>query len=248
MKTLFVVWKDPDTTMWHPVAKLTRESGGKYYFNYTAGAKNKNFSAFPRMSDLSETYVSSELFSFFKNRLISPNRPEYFRLLDWSNMSQSSYDELDILGIYGGERKTDSYRIVSAPSKDAQGYYRILFFVSGIRYLEQSIQIFIESLREGQKLRFKFEDCNQFDSNAVLVYPEYSESVTLGYCPRYYNCDIRMLLSNPNLSDYSLTVVKNNYDAPPQYRLLCEFSVQWPEGFSALVSDEYKNFKSYDDL
>lgn len=242
MKTVFVIWKDPDTTMWHPVAKLKRESAGKYYFNYTAGARHRNFSAFPRMSNLSETYVSNELFSFFKNRLVSPNRPEFARLLDWSNMSQSSYDELDILGIYGGERKTDSYRIVSAPTKDNQGFYRILFFVSGIRYLEELIKSTLDNVIEGQSLRFKFEDDNEFDSNAVLVTSSTSEPVILGYCPRYYNCDVRKLLLNPDVSYYTLKVVKNNIDAPPQYRLLCEFSVQWPDGFSALVSDEYQNF------
>lgn len=242
MKTVFVIWKDPDTTMWHPVAKLKREPQGKYYFSYTAGAKNRNFTAFPRMSNLSETYVSNELFSFFKNRLISPNRPEFTRLLNWSNMTKESYDELDILGIYGGERKTDSYRVVSAPTQDSQGFYRIIFFVSGVRYLPETIQNTLDDIGVGQQLKFKFEDENQQDKNAVLITSSKESPVILGYCPRYYNCDVRKLLSNPDVSNYSLELVKNNRDAPPQYRLLCEFSIRWPDGFSALVSDEYQNY------
>lgn len=242
MRTVFVIWKNPQTSMWHPVAKLRRDSNHKYFFNYTIGAQNKDFSAFPRMTDLSETYVSNELFSFFKNRLVSPSRPEFSRLLEWSNMTADTYDELDILGIYGGERKTDGYRVVAAPEPDDTNIYRILFFISGVSHLPKESLDFLSKLITGQSLRFKLEDNNIFDENAVLIISDSSKPVTLGYCPRYYNCDVRKLLSTSEAPEYSLKVVKHNIEAPPQYRLLCEFSAHWPDGFSALVSNEYQNF------
>ncbi len=83
MKSVFVIWKDIVDGMWHPVAKLTRTSDG-YRFNYTKGANHTNFIAFPRMNNLSQVYNSATLFSFFSNRLIPTNRPEFKKMLEWS--------------------------------------------------------------------------------------------------------------------------------------------------------------------
>ena len=236
MKSVFVVWKDSADGMWHPVAKLSRVTEG-YRFNYTKGARNDNFIAFPRMDDLLGVYHSSTLFSFFSNRLIPTNRPEFRMMLDWSDIDFNEYDELDLLGVSGGARTTDEFRIVSEPSYESDGKYKIKFFLSGVRYLDREGLARVQKLRAGEELSLIYEDKNEYDCNAILVTS--SDEIKIGYCPKYFNCDIRALLQTPELSSYSLKVLKVNNDAPDQFKILCEFTTRWPIGFKPMISDEY---------
>ncbi|WP_172560045.1 HIRAN domain-containing protein [Vibrio fluvialis] len=236
MKSVFVIWKDTQDGMWHPVAKLTRTEDG-FRFNYTKGANHANFIAFPRMEDLSKVYHSSSLFSFFTNRLIPNNRPEFRKMLEWSDIDPLDYDELDLLGISGGARKTDEFRIVPEPEITQNNEYKIRFFVSGVRYLTEESANRINLLDVRESLKLVFEDTNCHDSNAVIV--STIDDIKIGYCPKYFNCDIRTLLNDPRLTSHSLTVVKINSDSPAPYRILCEFTTKWPDGFIPLVSPEY---------
>ncbi len=238
MKSVFVIWKDIEDGMWYPVAKLTRDKG-IYRFNYTQGSKHPNFISFPKMKDKTKVYVSNELFSFFQNRLLPQNRPEFRKMINWSGMTTDGYDELDMLSISGGARQTDEYRVIALPECSGVDEYKIRFFISGIRYLESFNLHRISDLIPGEKLLFEFEEDNEFDCNAVYATTSDSERVKIGYCPKYFNCDIRELLNNPALEEYKLTVVQVNNDAPPPYRLLCDFSTKWPENFVPLISNEY---------
>ncbi|HEQ3533755.1 MULTISPECIES: HIRAN domain-containing protein [Vibrio] len=236
MKSVFVIWKDSDDGMWHPVAKLTRLEGG-YRFNYTKGANHENFIAFPRMDDLTKVYTSASLFSFFTNRLIPTNRPEFKKMLEWSDINPIGYDELDLLGVSGGARKTDEFRIISEPEVTPDGKYKIRFFISGVRHLDSKSTERVGMLQIGEQLKLVYEDTNPYDCKAVLVSTQ--DEIPIGYCPKYFNCDVRALLEDPELNSHSLNVVKLNKDAPDQFRVLCEFVTRWPEGFSPLVSEEY---------
>ncbi|MEZ8241285.1 hypothetical protein F0236_20905 [Vibrio splendidus] len=236
MKSVFVIWKDSDDGMWHPVAKLTRSLDG-YRFNYTKGAKHINFIAFPRMDDLAKVYHSQSLFSFFTNRLIPTNRPEFKKMVEWSDIELGDYDELDLLGISGGARKTDEFRIISEPEVTAEGKYKIRFFISGVGHLKGESVERVAKLEKDEELKLIYENSNQYDCKAVLVSTK--DEVPIGYCPKYFNCDVRSLLENVALDSHSLKVVKLNLDAPSQFKVLCEFVTQWPEGFTPLVSDEY---------
>ncbi|MGI2141587.1 HIRAN domain-containing protein [Shewanella baltica] len=241
MKSVFVIWKDSEDGMWHPVAKLTRSEDG-YRFYYTKGANNKNFIAFPRMDDLAKVYHSASMFSFFTNRLIPTNRPEFKMMLEWSDIHAQGYDELDLLGVSGGARKTDEFRIIPEPEVTLSGLYKIRFFISGVRYLTAEGADRVKKLEEGEELTLVYEDTNLHDCKAILVATK--DNVPVGYCPKYFNCDIRALLEDPKLSSHSLRVVKVNQDAPSQFRVLCEFVTRWPKGFSPLVSEEYLTYTS----
>jgi hypothetical protein len=237
MKNVFIIWKDIEDNMWHTVAKLTRLEEGGYRFNYTKGASNKNFITLPRMKNLAKVYNSTSIFSFFSNRLIPANRPESKKMLEWSGMDVKGYDELDLLGISGGARKTDEFRIVAEPKATGFNEYKIRFFVSGISHLSSDGLERVEKLKEGEVLKFVYEDTNTHDCKAILV--SSIDEVPIGYCPKYFNCDIRSLLENSRLTNHSLTVVKMNIDAPNQFKVLCEFVTGWPENFIPLVSEEY---------
>lgn len=245
MKSVFVIWKDLDDGMWHPVAKLTRVDNF-YCLNYTKGASHKNFIAFPRMEDKNKVYLSTELFSFFKNRIIPSNRPEFRMMLNWSDIEFDLYDELDLLGISGGARKTDQFRIISQPEVTSDGEYKVRFFSSGISHLDDCSIDRISNLKADESLSLEYENSNPHDCNAVMVMTADTEKLKVGYCPKYYNCDIRSLLNNPKLQGYQVKVVKVNMDAPAQFRLLCEFTSMWPDNFIPLVSEDYLAFPKAD--
>jgi hypothetical protein len=236
MKSIFVVWKNSEDHMWHPVAKLTR-SNENYSFNYTKGANNKKFIPFPRMDDLKKVYNSNTLFSFFSNRLMPPNRPEFKKMLQWSDIKVNNYDEFELLSVSGGARKTDEFQIISEPEVTENGDYKIRFFISGVRHLDDLSSGKVSQLTRGESLYFVYDDSNQHDCNALLVSTK--DNIPIGYCPKYLNCDVRVLLENPHLSSTSLKVVKTNLDAPSQFRVLCEFITKWPTGFIPMFSDEY---------
>ncbi|WP_417883555.1 HIRAN domain-containing protein [Vibrio rumoiensis] len=239
MNSVFVIWKDNEDGMWHPVAKLTRLNGG-FRFNYTKGAGHKNFIALPRMEDLSKVYHSSVLFSFFTNRLIPTNRPEFKKMLEWSDIDLSTYDELDLLGVSGGARQTDEFRIIPEPKITLNNEYKIRFFISGVRYLSTESSDRMKKLYPREELKLIYENDNEHDCNAILV--STTENIKVGYCPKYFNSDIRKLLNDEILKKYSLNVAKINLDAPAPYKVLCEFTAEWPSGFIPLISDEYEAY------
>lgn len=241
MKSVFVIWQDVEKRMWHPVAKLTLVSDGGYKLNYTKGAEHSRFIPFPRMTDMSKTYYSNELFPFFKNRILSERRPEFFSMLDWSDLSLDNYSPLSLLAISGGERKTDSFRIVSVPENN-RGYYRIRFFVSAIRYLSEEDKENLFNISRGDVLNFVFEDNNPNDQDAILL-TDPSGNYKVGYYPRYLSRDFRKLKSScQKPSVFEVKVVKVNDSAPEQYRLLCEFTSDWPDGFLPFKSLEYFDY------
>ncbi|WIH23364.1 MULTISPECIES: hypothetical protein [Photobacterium] len=243
MKSVYVIWRDYELGMWHPVAKLTYGDSSFYRFNYTKGAAHKNFMPFPRMEDKTKAYVSTELFSFFKNRMIPTNRPEFKKMLSWSGLDDNNIDELTLMGITGGARKTDQFRIIPQPEVTNNGKFKVKFFVNGVSHLTDNQLQRLSLLKEGESLSLILEDDNKFDCNALLIAADSEPNqIKVGYCPRYFNCDFRTLLNDPNLRDYSVNVLKVNNDAPPQFRLLCEFVSNWPENFIPMVSKDYRAY------
>ncbi|HIF9239328.1 TPA: HIRAN domain-containing protein [Photobacterium damselae] len=244
MKSVYIIWRDHEGGMWHPVAKLTY-GNNTYRLNYTKGAAHKNFIPFPRMDDKSLTYMSTELFSFFKNRMIPPNRPEFKKMLQWSDLSNTTIDELTLISTTGGSRKTDQFRIIPQPEMTHNGQFKVRFFVNGISHLNNESLERLSLLKEDDPLQLILEDDNEHDCNAIVIASDNKKGTTkVGYCPKYFNCDFRALLKNPKLHGYSIHVVKVNSDAPAQFKLLCEFVSVWPEGFIPMVSQDYLAYAS----
>ena len=240
MKTVYILWQDKSFSgrMWHPVAKLTQTESGTYSLNYTKGAKNPRFQAFPSMVDRSKIYKSEELFYFLKNRIPPSSRPEHEALFDWCNLdNKSSY--LELLSVSGGEKVTDNYRVISIP-ENKNGKYKHLFFVSGIRYLSNTEKQAINDFNVGKSISYTFEYDNINDPKAVLLFDQ-NKTSPVGYYPRYLTSDLRKLHES-NISYPLIKVVKVNPDAPEQFRLLCETVADWPKDFKSCHNDEYQDF------
>lgn len=239
MSDIYVIWRDPETTMLEPVAKVYY-SQGKYRLAYTEGALNSRFPAFPRMSVKDKTYSSSDLFPFFKSRIISERRPEFSVMLSWLDMRQEDYDPLELLSVSGGSKKTDNFRIIRAPQKTSENKYRIKFFVSGIAYLDQGSKERILSLEDKEILDYRFE-ANKNDENAVAIL-SFGDGMQIGYYPKYLNEDLKKLIDANLLQKRpEIRVVKVNPEAPEQYRLLCETMCDWPQGFAPFESPKYQS-------
>lgn len=242
MKTLYIIWQDTKSRnrMWSPVAKVNINTNQEVYsFQYTNGSKNPNFIPFPRMQDLSEEFFSPRLFPFLKNRMFPKNRPEFNEFLDWTG-SKQNIDPLDLLILLGGNKATDNYRVIMQPTpKD--GYYIQDFFVSGIQYIDEKAKEYIDTIKEGECLLIKYDDDNTEDKNAVMLIST-TGGLKLGYYPAYLNFDLRKLLrseENPN-KQCKVKVLKNNLDAPSQYRLFCRLETKWPPSFQPCSSEQYQ--------
>lgn len=220
--SVYVAWQAPDTRDWHVVGNLQERKSG-YVFRYTKGAlKSTKFTKFSGMSDVRETYVSEELFPLFKNRLLSPRRPEYPSFIKWLGFEEDKVNPIDILARSGGLRSTDQLQIFKKIDVDSDGNFEHFFFLHGLGYLNSLANARVSELKPGQILRLCLDLQNEYDGDAVVVRADKPDEI-VGYCPRYLSNDIKkMLLDDPK--SITLTVEKISDDAPHNYRLLCKLS------------------------
>lgn len=220
--SVYVAWQAPDTRDWHVVGNLQERNSG-YVFRYTRGAlKSPKFTKFSGMTDVYETYVSEELFPLFKNRLLSPRRPEYPQFIKWLGLERDNVSPIDILARSGGLRSTDQLQIFRKIEVDSEGGLEYFFFLHGLSYLNSMADNRVSGLKHRQVLRLCLDVQNEYDSEAVVVRTDGPPEI-IGYCPRYLSNDIREMLMNDPKS-VTLTVEKISDDAPHNYRLLCKLS------------------------
>ena len=174
------------------------------------------------MTDVRETYVSEELFPLFKNRLLSPRRPEYPSFIKWLGFEEDSVNPIDILARSGGLRSTDQLQIFKKIEVDSEGKFEHFFFLHGLSYLNSMANDRVSELKPGQILRLCLDLQNEYDGDAVVVRADKPAEI-VGYCPRYLSNDIKKMLLNDSKS-ITLTVEKISDDAPHNYRLLCKLS------------------------
>ncbi|EBR8138633.1 HIRAN domain-containing protein [Salmonella enterica] len=220
--SVYVAWQAPDTRDWHVVGNLQERNSG-YVFKYTKGAlKSAKFTKFSGMTDVRETYVSEELFPLFKNRLLSPRRPEYPSFIKWLGLEDDNVNPIDILARSGGLRSTDQLQIFKKLEVDSEGRFEHFFFLHGLSYLNPMANERVSELKPGQILRLCLDLQNEYDGDAVVVRADKPAEI-IGYCPRYLCNDIKKMLLSDSKA-ITLTVEKISDDAPHNYRLLCKLS------------------------
>lgn len=238
---LFLLWKIPNNNKWLPIAKLLYDAK-KYIFKYTIGAewaRNKeNFIAFPQMTDFNKIYESEYLFPLFKNRLLPKSRPEYQKYLNWLDLDENNYSYFEELSRTGGTKATDSFRILQIP-ENKNGKYEVSFFINGIRYLTSNSIDRIDRLEKDRSLYLMRDIQNQFDSSALVVRTDDPVEI-VGYCPAFFVDDFNKLIDRNNAEHVKLSVVKVNYQAPLQFRLLCKLSTLWPSDFISFDQEAFQ--------
>lgn len=236
MKSLFVAWQNPESREWTPVAKLSR-TNNQYNLQYTRGAMRcPGFRGLGRMNTMDAIYVSSELFPFFKNRLLQKSRPEYKKLLKWLAIDDINGDPMDILIGTGGLRSTDSFELIPQPTIE-NNKLSLNFFVRGLRYLPEITLDHISNLKEGSNLLLMKDFQNPKDDKAFALRTS-EVPVMIGYIPKYFCTGIQRLIEE-NKSP-SINLVKINQDAPLDMRCLCNAS--------ASISDEFELIEDVEDF
>jgi len=236
MTTLYIAWQDPQKRNWHTVGRLTKEKD-MYCFVYTRGAlASSRFTYFGRMFDLHKPYYSHELFPLFANRVLNRSRSEYPDYLRWLALNPDIQQEpMQLLARSGGKRRTDELYVFPYPEVNDSGQMEIYFLSHGLRHLSTESLCRIERLKDGERLSFRHEIENTHDQFALIL--ESKESTKVGYCPRYLNRDLKMILDNTNIS---LSLARLNLDAPLQFRLLCKAEFTMPSGVEVFASNEYQ--------
>ena len=241
MKTLYLIWRQPERRWW-PVGRLRRE-GSTYVFEYTRGAiaaKAGGFRPLLSFPELDTAYVSSDLFPLFANRLPPSSRDDYKQFVEALDLGDER-DPLVLLGRSGGERQTDTFEVFPAPERTPEGRFETTFFVRGLRYRPQETHEEVLRLRSGDGLTLEPEPDNPHDELAVRVLSD--RRTHLGHVPRYLAPDVQ------HLRESGVDVVArvrrvSPPPAPMQFRVLCELSAEWPPEFSPLRSEEFEPLRA----
>lgn len=243
---LFVAWQAGAGRGVYPVARLRVDDGNKrrqFEFRYLRGAvqaRNRGFSPFPSFPALDDVYRSHELFPFFRNRVMQPNRPDFADYAAELGLSQVDADPIALLARSGGTRATDRIEICAAPTSEVDTY-TWHFLLRGIRHLSNAAEDRIADLAAGERLYVMKDAQNEFNPQPLLL--RSGDKVNLGFVPD-------MLLDELCRLDYTpdnpvVTVVRvNPPPSPLQHRVLCRLTAQWPAGMSPFNSDRYQPLDS----
>ena len=241
MRTLFLAWQAPEKRCWIPVGRLTYD-GEKYQFLYINGAikaqKSCKFQPLQSFPDMNKVYESDSLFPLFGNRVLAQSRPEYKDYVKWLNIPEDEDDPIALLARSGGRRATDSLEIFPTPEPYEYGQYHIHFFVRGLRHLPEISLHKIESFNPGEVLYLLNDFPNPYTPHALLLRTE--DYYLVGFCPNYLLEDAFVIIEQ--CCEYPTIRVEriNPPPAPLQYRLLCNMTGCWPDGFKPFNTEMYQ--------
>ena len=243
-RTVFLAWEDKALTGgWFPVGKLDAIADpAEYRFRYIGGVKRAQEEAgyplLPDFPDIEGIYRSPRIFPVFKNRVISPNRPdfgEYMRILGLPE--DPAPDPIEILTVSGGRRVTDSYEVFPKIVKREDGGFTCRFFLHGLRHVNPAARERVDSLQVGETLYATLELTNPATGLAVQIQTE--DYHMIGWSPRYLVKDlIEAMAESPN--HYRARVAHVNPDsAYVNHRLLVEMEGVWDE-YEPMSGEDYE--------
>ena len=231
-RTLYLAWQDSwKTRAWFPVGRLDVSlDTPRYRFRHVKGAerarKTGGFKVVPGFANLREDYWSPELFPVFRNRVMSPRRPEfegYLRGLDLD--PASSADPAAILSVDGGRRVTDSFEVFPKLVKGKDGSFVCRFFLHGWRHTNLAARDRLEAMKPGESLHVTLELTNPTGKPAVQIQTQ--DYHLLGWAPRYFVHDLMMAMAE-SPGEYEAKVVRTNEHLLPQsQRVLIEMRSRW---------------------
>jgi hypothetical protein len=246
-RRVYVAWQDTATREWHTIARLSFVAD-HYEFSFTRGAETLR-SVVKQLfnSNLDDHYISSELISVFRNKIPPRRRSDFQKLANWLNLRGDESD-FDLLGKFGLIPGSDGLLVYSEPHVE-NGRYSIEFFIHGIRHthgdtnsrhLHGDVMTWCQAAQEGDRLYPLLDVQNEFDVDAVGLRAS-EGTIVVGHVPRFYARDLRLILGQPEFARTSeFHLVRNNCDAPLQFRMLCRFTSNVPDDFKALDDADHQ--------
>lgn len=242
MSTLFVAWQAPSPTReWFPIGRLDASTKRRdYVFRYTHGALHARdragFEPLIAFPDFDRRYEADELFPLFKNRILEPNRKDFAEYLRWLDIDPANADPIEILGLTGGERQTDSLEVFPKIQKLLDGTVRCRFFLHGLRHVSAAARARAEVLEEGESLQVAIEVNNPATTYAVQL--QTTDCHMIGWAPRYLVDDLRAALLERSTIRATVRRI-NRSGAPFAKRVMVELCGGVPSAFEPMTSDEY---------
>ena len=243
MNTLFVAWQAPSPSRaWFPIGRLSvSETEPKFEFQYTQGAlqakEQAGFSPLLAFPDFERRYESPELFPLFRNRVLEPTRKDFAEYLGWLNLSPVNADPIQILGLTGGERQTDSLEVFPKMQKRTDGTVSCRFFLHGLRHVPQAAQARAQQLKVNECLQVAVEINNPVTGHALQLQTQ--DGHLIGWAPRYLVDDLATAALRDPASVTAKVLRVNGMDAPPPRRVLIEICGRGALNAEPMNSEQY---------
>ena len=241
-RTLYLAWRDKSGDRgWFPIGRLdVSEKDPKYRFRYIEGVKRAYSEVgFPPLLDFPEIerdYRSPTIFSLFKNRIMSPRRPDFADYMRSLNLPENA-DPIEILHVNGGYRATDSFEVFPKLVKKCDGSFECRFFLHGQQRMNETAQSRIYSLKQEEELRLAIELNNPATTLAIQV--QTTDYHMIGWAPRYLVHDLAMAMSeSPGKYEAEVVHIPGKSDIVGQKPLI-EMRGRWDK-HEPMSSQDYK--------
>ena len=241
-RTLFLAWQDKaKSRAWFPIGRLdVSEKDPKYRFRYIEGVKRAHSEVgFPPLWDFpyfKKDYRSAEIFPLFKNRIMSPRRPDFADYMRSLKLSEYA-DPIEILSVNGGRRATDSFEVFPKLVKSGDGSFVCRFFLHGRRHTNKAAQERRDKLRSGEKLYVAMELNNPATTFGVQI--QTTDYHMIGWAPRYLVHDLATAMSESPGNYYAEVVHVPEKRSITGQRPLIEMRGRW-EKHKPMSSPDYK--------
>jgi hypothetical protein len=237
-RTLFLAWQNPETRGWHTFARLQKFKND-YELMFTRGADHIKAIPLDMLGlNAKKRYLSSDLLPIFRNRLPSRRRSDFEKMSNWLALTGEE-SEIDLLARFGLIAGVDGVLIYPAPDL-IDGLYSLKFFVHGIRHMHPAATVVCRDIKAGDQVLPMLDVQNPVDPDAVALRCG-DPAMMVGYVPSFYAGDIRKLLLDDGVrQNAKIRVVRNNFDAPVQIRLLCQFESPVFERFRPLDTESHQ--------
>lgn len=186
LKKIYISWRSGKGSARYLIGVLTREhaSGETIIFKYNKEevrkAKDAGFFNYPDFSDYDKEY-NTNLKTAFSLRLMPKSRADRKEYLSFWNADIDNLDWFDELGFTQGILATDTFEFLAEFPKKYNG--QGINFVSNIASLSH-LNLSVESVSIGDKLRFVLDNKNPYDNTAVKLY---KDDLYLGFVKRGHN-------------------------------------------------------------
>lgn len=176
--------------------------------------------------ELDGDYWAPELFPLFKNRIMSPSRPDFQEYLQVLGL-EANAEPIEILAANGGRRLTDAYEVFPKLVKQEDGSFVSRFFLHGNKYVSDAGRQRLNSLRVDEELYVAVELTNPSTELAVLVLT--TDYQVLGWAPHYLVDDLTMAMAETGGKCSAKVVRVNPQPLPSRQRLLVELRCHWTD-------------------
>lgn len=241
----YLAWQDRGRSQrWFVIGWLkaspTRE---QFTFRYTMGAmlarEATGFAPLAGFPKFEATYRSPELFPVFKNRLHSPNRPDFPAFLEGLDLPPEHRDPMDLMIISGGRRRTDNLEVIPKIEPALKGHFEVRFFLHGLRYFGVEGVEAVDRLVQDDRLSLVYEEANEGTGQPALRV-ETLTGTAIGYVPNYLVQEFQTIREQCHYPE-EVYAVRNNYaDAPLDHRLLLRLAGCWPAGHQPMKGETFQ--------